>query len=364
MIFNDFFDTLWNEKDNILLDKRLRVRDLVSYMLDRTQQIFIWKGLPETIPAHELEFMLQVFGNVCITDVAETPNERIKTGLYALYGGLGGVPDAYYNPTIYTIANPYLNFSKQLEIGFDCVRARNDKLGIGFLPMFIKYATMQNENEISMNMLSIVYRIGEIISADDDRTYESAKEYYNNVVAGKFGAIASSEFFDGVQVDKSQSNKSIKDLIEYEQYIKASWFNEIGLNSNYNMKRERIVSTEAEMNDDALIPFVENMLTWRRKAIEDVKELYGDKFDLGDLTVDLNYIWDLDNMYRSIPKDSATGETEEPDSEESDLEEPDSEESDLEESDPEESDSEDPEQIDVNININVEGSEEDEKETD
>lgn len=381
MLFNDYFNLLWNKKEDgfFLRAKELRTRELVSYMLDRTQEIFVWKGLPKTIPCYELELMLQTFGNVCIADVQDTPKEK---GLYALYGGLGGILNAYYNPTIYVIANPYLEYNKELEIDKDCVRMRNDRMGIGLLPMFIKYATMQNENEISLNMLSILYRIGEMVSADDDRTYESAKAFFDDIVGGKFGVISSSEFFDGIQVDKQQSLQNIKDLIEYEQYIKASWYNEIGLNSNYNMKRERIVASEAQMNDDALIPLVENMLSWRKKGIEKIKEMFGDKYDLSELDCSLNYIWDLDNTYVSIDKDTPEEsdktpeeveeeleETEEESTEETEEETEETEES-TEESTEEETEEETKEEteeetenetVDVNININVEGGDDDEK---
>lgn len=305
-MFDDIFNSLWDKEDIYLLyDKKRRTRDLVLYMLDRTQQIFTWEGLPDTIPSHNLEYLLQVCGNACITEVTNIPDGRGDSGLYAFFGGLGGLLNAYYEPTIYTIANPYLEFNAELEIGVDCVRARNDKYSQGLIPMFCKYGAMMNENEISLNMLSINYRIDNLISANDDRTYESAEQYLKDIVCGKFGAISSDEFFDGIRNDKvGGNNKQIKDLIEYEQYLKASWYNEIGLNSNYNMKRERMVAAEAELTDDALIPLVDNMLEWRLKACEDIKELYGDKYDLDGLTVKLNQIWDLDNMYVDIPKAS------------------------------------------------------------
>ncbi len=318
-MFDDIFDLLWDEKDDIfkLIDKKHRTRDLVLYMLDRTQQIFTWENLPDTIPQHNLEYLLQVCGNACITEVSEIPDGRGDAGLYAFFGGLGGMLNAYYEPTIYTVANPYLEFNKELTIGVDCVRARNDKYSQGLIPMFCKYGAMMNENEISLNMLSINYRIDNLISADDDRTYESAKQYLNDIVCGKFGAISSTEFFDGIKNDKVGGNgKQIKDLIEYEQYLKASWYNEIGLNSNYNMKRERMVAAEAELTDDALIPLVDNMYEWRLKACEDIKELYGDKYNLDGLTVKLNQIWDLDNMYIDIPK---TEEKETPEDDEVDI---------------------------------------------
>lgn len=296
-----FYDD--KEKCFLLNEKRLRVTELINYMLTRTQQIFVWEGLPVTIPERNLELLLQTCGNICITDVAEVPEGRGESGLYAMWGGIGGEPNAYYEPTEYIVTNPYLMFDKTLVIGKDCVWCRNDALGQGLLPMFVKYASMMNENEISLNLCSINYRIDNLISADNDRTYESAKKYLSDIMLGKLGVISSTEFFEGIKSDATGNNKkNIKDLIEYEQYLKASWFNEIGLNSNYNMKRERMVTAEAELTDDALIPLVENMLYCRQKMIEEVKELYGDKYDLSNLSVKLNAIWDLDNMYTSIPE--------------------------------------------------------------
>ena len=269
-------------------------------MLNRTNNAFVWDGLPKTIKPHILERYFQTFGNICCTevlDIPETAKNREK-GLYIFFGGLGGELDENYEPTLYTVANPYLNFSKNLNIGVDCVRGRNDTNGIGLLPLFVKYASMMNENEISMNMLSICYRIDNLVSADNDRTFESAKGYFDDIVRGQFGMINSTEFFDGIRNDKtSTSGRTIKDLIEYEQYLKASWYNEIGLNSNYNMKRERMVASESQMNDDALIPLIYDMLKNRKKFIDDLKEMYGDKYDLEHLEVSLNPIWDLDRLY-------------------------------------------------------------------
>ena len=370
-MFDDIFNLYWDDKNVFrLYDKKERTRDLVLYMLNRSQQIFVWKGLPDTIPQHNLEQLLQIHGNVCITEVDNVPEGRGEKGLYAFFGGLGGMLNAYYEPTIYTIANPYLEFTKQLEIGIDCVRGRNDKFGVGMLPMFMKYGAMMNENEISMNMLSICYRIDNLISADDDRTYESAKEFLNDIVKGQFGAISSQEFFDGIRNDKtSTSSRSIKDLIEYEQYIKASWYNEIGLNSNYNMKRERIVASESEMTDDALIPYVDNMLSWRMKLIDEMRDLYGDKYDLSELSVELNRVWDLDRMYVDMLPESDGQPEEETDdvSERSDDIDPEDEpteedpEDEPTEEDPEDEPTEDDEK-DINIDINISTNEDEESE--
>ena len=109
-------------RDNIYLydfkDKKQNVIDMVDYMLNRTNAMFTWEGLPDTIPAWILELYLQTNGNVIIY--------KYNDNLYAFIGGLGGEPDVYFMPTIATIANPALNISKQLKIHEDCEVIYND----------------------------------------------------------------------------------------------------------------------------------------------------------------------------------------------------------------------------------------------
>ena len=89
-----------------------------------------------------LELYLQCNGACAIASV--------NSNLYAFVGGFGGEPDEYYRPTIYTVANPYLKFNKNLKIDDDCVIIPNDSLFIGLLPMFNKYASQLVENDLSM----------------------------------------------------------------------------------------------------------------------------------------------------------------------------------------------------------------------
>lgn len=318
-MLDDVFNLYWDKKDRFCItEKKRRTRDILLYMLNRTQQMFTWKGLPDTLPQYHLETLIQTHGNGCITEVLEVPEGRGKPGLYGFFGGLGGMQDAYYEPTIYTVANPYLEFTKELLIGTDCVRVRNDRFGVGLIPLCIKYAALLNENEISLNICAINYRISNLISADDDRTYNSAVDFIDGIIDGKLGAISSSEFFDGIRNDKGQDTNRITDLIEYEQYLKGSWFNEIGLDANYNMKRERLNQGETDLNNDCLMPLVDQMLAWREKAVDDIKELYGDRYDLDDLSVALNPLWDNDKQYVDIiPQETRDGETPEEDPEES-----------------------------------------------
>lgn len=250
------------------------------YMLNRTQHIFKWKGLPDTIPPRMLEAYLQTNGNTCFY--------KHNDSLYVFVGGLGGEPDVYYRPTIYTIANPALNLSVNAKINIDCVVMPNDSFYMGLLPLFSRYTTLITENELSMWLNIIQTRIISLISADDDRTFKSAKEYIDKVARGEMDVIADSQFFEGLKSQPYNSGAihSLTDLIEMEQYLKASFYNELGINANYNMKRESLNSEESQLNHDALFPLVDDMLFNRKTYIEKVNTMFGTS-----ISVELDSSW-------------------------------------------------------------------------
>ena len=241
----------------------------ILYMLARTQSMFDYEGLPETIPARNLEIMLQLNGNVFFTD---------KPGDYYVFtGGLGGEPDVYYEPTIYTVANPALKYSANLKIGEDGILIRSDSYGVGLLPMMQKYSALLVENDFTMRIADINARIAFLLSAADDRTEKSAKLFLERIVNGDMGVISDSAFLESLKVNPAGNENSTRmtDLIEYQQYLKAAWFNDLGINANYNMKRESISPDEAQLNDDALLPLIDDMLEQRELAIKKINEKYG-----------------------------------------------------------------------------------------
>ena len=262
-------------------DKEAGRYNYIAYMLNRTAQMFEWSGLPETIPERMLELQLQVNGFSCITEVE---NE----GLYAFFGGLGGVPDAYYMPTECIVNNPALNFNKTLKIGEDCIIIRNDNMYSGLMPLCGKYAELLVENDITFRVMSINSRLSNVISAGSDRTKEAAKEFMKDIEAGKLASIGEADFLEGVRVQPASvaATNRVIDLIEYNQYLKASWFNDLGVQANFNMKREALTPDEVQLNIKALMPLVENMLFCRQEAAEKINAKYGT-----DISVDFRGVW-------------------------------------------------------------------------
>lgn len=264
---------------NPLEDKEYMLKHNVLQMLNKSTRIFKYRNLPETIQTKDLEIQLQVGGYAIWKKVGDK--------LYTFTGGLGGKPNPYYLPTIATVANPALNYSKNLTIDEDCVVMLNDHFYQGLMPLHSKYGRLLVEAEISLKYAIINARVPALIQADNDNTYKSAEEFFKKVVEGKeYGVISSKEFFDGIRSHDFYKQAYIKDLIEAIQYIKGSWFNAIGLNAAFNMKREAINEAEATLNEDILYPDIDTMLECRRYALKRVNEMFGT-----NITVELDSVW-------------------------------------------------------------------------
>jgi len=261
-------------------DKAKNLANMNIYMLAKTVSMFEWENLPETIPYRELEKMLQRNGFAFVT-------EHTDGNLYAFYGGLGGVPDVYGNPTEINISNPALNISKTFKLD-EGVLIINDDFKMGLIPLFDRYNTFLVENDINMMVYGYNTRTQKLMSASDDKTKASAESVIKKSIDGEIAVIGESAIFEGIKVHTGVNNSgvSITSLTEFTQYIKASLYNEIGLSANFNMKRERLTQGETEQGDDALFPFVFNMLKCRTKAVEQLNKMFN--LNIG---VDFGSVW-------------------------------------------------------------------------
>lgn len=276
-----------------ILDKKTSVFNYFMLMLDRSNQMFEYSGLPDTVNFEMLESFLQVNGHIGFIE--------IKGDLYALPGSLGGSQDPYYRPTQYIIANPVLgtvqgkiiNHLPPLDNAYwsqltDCVLCKNDTNFQGLFYLFSRYATQLAENDVSVRSAQINSRQRTIIITQNDRQAASADAYFKNLEDGKIGATISKDFQDSIKPANisTQAPNTIIQLIELQQYLKASWFNEMGLNANFNMKREYLSEEELRASTDLLLPLIDNMLYCRQEALDLVNKTFGTK-----ISVEKNSAW-------------------------------------------------------------------------
>ena len=211
-----------------------------------------------------------------------------------------------------------MNFGLSVSIiGEDCVLIRNDTYSQGILPLLIRYDSQLVENDVTMNVADIIARAMLTMSATDTQTKESIEKWLSDLRKGKLSAIGELPAMVGNQ-DRSlnitpfqQVAAIFTDLIEYHQYLKAGKYNELGLNANYNMKRESINSNESQLNDDMLHPLIDDMLRMRQQAVEEVNKMFGT-----NITVEFNSAWETNEVeeeltleqMESVTEDMTTGE--------------------------------------------------------
>lgn len=265
-----------------LFNKDLYLQNFINDMLCRCYAMFDYKNLPNTIKKQDIEKYLLLNGHCIFT--------KENNNFYVFNGDFTGVENVYHRLHKYIVVNIALNLNKEYETenNADCVLIQNDSESQGFFHLFSKYGIMLNDCEISLNMLSVLNRIPYLITSADEKTKSNAELFLNKIKNGDFSIIADNAFLESIKSIplNNTNNNQINNLMELNQYIKASSFNSIGLNANWNSKRERLNQSEISLNEDSLMPLVENMLYSRQQAIKAINE----KYDL-NIEIDLSNVW-------------------------------------------------------------------------
>lgn len=269
-------------------DKKMSAKAYYRYLLTRMLRMFQYKNLPDTIPHEILDRYLFENGIACITEV--------EGELYVFYGNLGGPMDVYYRPTEFIISNPHIRKGGELftanvpvfksnlnEVGEPTgVLIRNDTEWQGLHPLLARYAYLMAENVLTLRTADVMLRIIALLTAKTDRERAASLEYLKSIEKGELGVIGESSFHEGVEMQSPPSNNGsyLTQFIEYQQYLKGSFYNEIGLAANYNMKREAIGKGESTLDADALLPLCDNMLKTRREDLAKVNKMFGTNIEV------------------------------------------------------------------------------------
>jgi len=277
-------------KERRKIDRYLDIRDKVAgvehyvdTMLNKTITMFKYTGLPDTLPEREMELLLQQDGKCIVTEW--------DGNLIALYGQYAPPLDAYYRSGYFIVANPWADINHTFKlINQDvilrnepagehkpAVLLRNDPLERGLLLIMQRYGALLTETDLTMYLADVNFRSIYNIVANSDREYESAKIYLQQIEEGKQGVMLEEDLSNGIKTNPyaNGSQGYITQIIELEQYLRGTFLNEIGLNANYNMKRERLSANETELNEDSLRPLIDVMLEERQKACDEINKQFG-----------------------------------------------------------------------------------------
>ena len=267
-------------------DKSKSAQSIINYMLARLQKMFKYTNLPDSIPRQYLENYLLVNGHCIIAKDKSHPSDE---SIYAFVGAAGGEPDIYYRPTRYMVANPALNMSAEYYISTtdpnhepDAILIRNDTMWQGLYPMMARYAALISENLLTIRTADVMLRVLALITAPDDSSRLAADQFLKDIEQGHLASIAENRFLDGIRMQNPPSNNGsyLTQFIELHQYLVGSFYNEVGLNANYNMKREALSDAETGLNDDSLMPLCEDMLRCRQEDIASVNTMFNTSIEV------------------------------------------------------------------------------------
>ena len=284
----------WQERygDGGICDFQMNYDFYFKWLLNKLMKLFVITGLEDTrINEKYLKSQLILDGNICITE--------FNGDIYAVSGYLGGEPDEYYVPVLYTIANPVLG-SKQVYrkdwkgneqngviiFNTDIDELYEESWSGGLYDLVSQTATLLADNIVSINCQQINSRVQAFFTADGEAQALTGEAVLKKMYAGSPYQILRSDIVDKLTVNPISGTgvaNNITQLVELQNFIVANFFQSVGVRSNDIMKRERLIKAEIEEQNDMVTLSLLEMITSWEKGFREVNEFY-DK----DIHVQLN----------------------------------------------------------------------------
>lgn len=263
---------------------------MINNMLKRTMNMFEYKNLPETLSARSIEKYLQGSGTCLIVNVKEediqNPKAKAFPGLYALPCKAGGVLDANFLPTTAIVVSAWLGFSGTYDLTKnEAVYMWNDSMLEGLSSMFSLYASELTDNVMTLHFQEVHNRILSILKANSEDEKKDAEDLLSDYENGKFAVLLDEGAIENLKANrvdqfKGSATSTIKDSLEVRQWLLAHWNIELGLNDNYNMKREAINENEIEANSDTLTPLLDDMYKCRKRGVDEINRIFGTNIEV------------------------------------------------------------------------------------
>lgn len=215
--------------------------------------------------------------------------------IYMLNCNVGGAVNEYYKPTKVLIANPTLG-SFELSRDFDAAVVHLTPMDVlreypktspmyapegGIYSLIAMCANLMADNISSINSAQINARVHAVFTAESDDAAEAAKLVLKDIYSGKPYSVVTSELlkrFSVNPISNSGTSKELIELLEVCQYIISMFWNNLGIDSNYNMKRERLITAEVDKNLMSLKVPIETILETLNSDFNIVNNLFGTEY--------------------------------------------------------------------------------------
>ena len=269
----DIFEQLFRQQKKLVKNQFTFMpcyRYWQKILLEYACRLFSYEGLPESIPAHEIDLIAFYIGYCPLVTVA---NGGKMDWIAAYSSGM-------FEQTDYLDMFKKVNFSTPLHYGErtidkNCVLIPNNSLKTPLMWRIDHYATLLSHTDISLVAELVNDREIDIMEAINNQSVESMQEQFTkrydgipSVIVNKGFSQLRHNFVNG------RSQEQCEKLWELRNNIISGFLEEIGIKKSFD-KKERQITSEVQADEPMLTLNISDMLECRQKAFEKFRELSG-----------------------------------------------------------------------------------------
>lgn len=224
-----------------------------------------WTGLPEGIEARHIERLLF---NPGFAVFFRDPNMSYMV----LEGNQDGHLNVYGDPLGYRVHG--VNYQRHLRAD-ECVIIRNNLLALPTEPFIIHYVNKITEAERTMDV-NIKACKTPVVFACDDKDVLTFKRIFQQV-DGNVPAIFADRGLnlDSIQAFLTGVKFMGNELMDYKRSVESDLLTFLGQDNTPVDKKERLITDEAEANNQLIASFADLQLEARKKACEEINAMFG-----------------------------------------------------------------------------------------
>lgn len=254
--------------------KRANLTDLLNDLTFRaiynkyklvSMNAFKWDGLPDGIMERHIERYLFSHGKAIFFKVPDM-------GFMCLEAQAGAGVNVYGDPLNYNAFG--FNFQQTVNAD-DCVIIENNMLRLPTKDFIMFYANKITEAERTMDV-NVKANKTPIVMLCDDKDVLSAKRVFQQV-DGNVPAIFADKALnvDGISALDLKAKFLGNELMDYKHSVEAELLTFLGINNPAVDKKERLVTDEANSNNQLIASFMQLQLEARERACEAINDMYG-----------------------------------------------------------------------------------------
>lgn len=239
-------------------------------LLEQACRLFSYKGLPDSIPAHEIDLISYVRGYTPLVLIADSGK---RTWIAANSSGMYGLTDYLDMFTMVNFDTP-LHFGER-TIDKNAVIIPNNSLKTPLIWRIDHYAAQLAHVDISLIAELVNDREVDVMEAINSVAAQAMQEQYSRRYDGVPSVIVNkgfSQFKHNFLSARSQDQA--EKLWQLRNNIISGFLEEIGVKKSFD-KRERQITSEIQADDAMLKLNITDMLECRQAAFKKFEELSG-----------------------------------------------------------------------------------------